>query len=634
MDNSRVYEINIEPRILELLGPSLYTSIYYVLAELVANAYDANASNVYIIRKDVSIVVEDDGTGMSYRDGEVGKYLKVAIETRTTEAEAFTDASKQRRKIGRKGVGKLAALSVSEDVLVMTSKNGENSGFVLSRHVAADRRLKPLNEEEIRFEKITGNGTSIVMTHPQYGMHKSVSAIKKNLLKIFPLVNEHFRIHIISGQDEVVVDSFDKEIIGDLGALLILGDDFHYLAGQFDSTLENKEEAENYLLRRKPSVTKTLSLVTKTGEKKDFSLEIKGWLGVYRSTRGRKDDPGDFPDNFISLIALGKLGEYNILPAVGRNKLQEVFVVGQLHVDLLEETELPDIALSNRQGYKSDDERYQFVLEHVRDVLLPEIVDMREKYTDFRDSKKRKEKEEQQKKREEELRKKVETYKSTTSKSAVEKIMKQLGSSDVASLERILDKELNASMGLLGLKQTVDGMKKKVLICHTAADKALADVVYNMLSFNDVSDEEIIYTSCENEAARIPEDAGVFKYLREFFVESYSTEKIMVIYVTSDTMAKSWGAVAEVGAGWITRMDHKIFNVRPHRPQLPLDIEAQWQSSTVNGDSVAMSALEFDKFIVKVLDTCKRLGMTPKSKEANNKELKRYVSVVADPVAI
>ena len=53
--SDREYKINIDPRILELLGPSLYTNIYYVLAELIANAYDANASNVYIIEKEDSI---------------------------------------------------------------------------------------------------------------------------------------------------------------------------------------------------------------------------------------------------------------------------------------------------------------------------------------------------------------------------------------------------------------------------------------------------------------------------------------------------------------------------------------------------------------------------------------------------
>ena len=36
------YQLNVDPRILELLGPNLYTNIYYVLAELVANAYDAD----------------------------------------------------------------------------------------------------------------------------------------------------------------------------------------------------------------------------------------------------------------------------------------------------------------------------------------------------------------------------------------------------------------------------------------------------------------------------------------------------------------------------------------------------------------------------------------------------------------
>lgn len=41
--SKKEYKLEIDPRILELLGPSLYTNIYYVLAELIANAYDADA---------------------------------------------------------------------------------------------------------------------------------------------------------------------------------------------------------------------------------------------------------------------------------------------------------------------------------------------------------------------------------------------------------------------------------------------------------------------------------------------------------------------------------------------------------------------------------------------------------------
>ena len=62
------------------------------------------------------------------------KYLNVFIETRTTTDDVYT-AGGARRRMGRKGVGKLAALSVSENVQIMTKKNNEQSGFVLSRHV-------------------------------------------------------------------------------------------------------------------------------------------------------------------------------------------------------------------------------------------------------------------------------------------------------------------------------------------------------------------------------------------------------------------------------------------------------------------------------------------------------------------
>lgn len=72
------YKISVNPRILELLGPNLYTNIYYVLAELIANAYDADAHNVYIIANMDDIRVEDDGHGMSYDNGDIGKFLDVA----------------------------------------------------------------------------------------------------------------------------------------------------------------------------------------------------------------------------------------------------------------------------------------------------------------------------------------------------------------------------------------------------------------------------------------------------------------------------------------------------------------------------------------------------------------------------
>ena len=146
-----------------------------------------------------------------------------------------------------------------------------------------------------------------------------------------------------------------------------------------------------------------------------------------------------------------------------------------------------------------------------------------------------------------------------------------------------------------------------------------------MVTFNNIPAKEIIYTSCENEAARIPEATNIFNYLRDFFVDSYSDEKLLVLYITSSEMDRSWYAVTEVGAGWITKMEHKIFNIGDYTPKRPLDTSAEWQTSTLKDENIEMSNIEFDKFIVKILDVCKKLGIDSKSKAANKKELKKYI---------
>lgn len=624
--NKREYKINIDPRILELLGPNLYTNVYYVLAELIANAYDANASNVYIMqKKDGRIIVEDDGRGMSYEKGDISTYLNVAIETRSTDQDIFVGCTK-RKRIGRKGIGKLAALSISEPVSVMTKRDGEISGFRLSRYVKPDGKLEPIAEKDIKFEKIeTGNGTSIVMANPQYELHKTREAIKKNLLKIFPLVNDDFKVHIITDQWEICIDSFDKEIIEGLGALKILGKEFHHLSENFDCGLENKTKEElEKLLKIDNSIKRIVSLKNKNGDEKNYELEIKGWIGAYRTTRDRKKDPNEFPDNFISLLANGKLGEYNILPTVGSNKLYEVYIVGQLHVDLFEETDLPDIALSNRQGYKTEDLRYKEVVDIVRE-LLPEIIEMRKKWGDINKEQKDKEKNERQKQDEEKLRIKVDEYKDKAATRAAEKIAIKLKNKLPIDTKKIIENEMNEFLPMLGIKKKVDAQKKRILISQTKKDKILADVIYKMLAFNNVPDEDILYTNCDNEDCRIPNRMDIFEYLRTFFVESYSDKKMFVIYITSDEMAKAWGAVTEVGAGWIAKSNHDIFNINDHTPQPPLDVTAEWQTSQRNGDNIVMNLVEFDKFIVKIMEICVTLGYNPKTKQANEKELLRYV---------
>ncbi len=620
------YKINVDPRILELLGPNLYTNIYYVLAELIANAYDADAKNVYITANQTDIRVEDDGHGMSYENGEIEKYLNVAGISRTSEEDSLT-RDKTRRKMGRKGVGKLAALSVSQSVDVLTISNGDKSGFILNRIPLEGNKLEAIPENEIEFDHITEKGTLIIMKDPQYRLHKTLKSVKRNLIKIFPLVNNDFKIHLIRGNERETIEDFDRSVMTELCALITLGNEFKSLADSVpnDFPLRRSELVENI-----NSYTSPITMKNIERQEKEYILEMKGWIGAYKTTRGRKAELTDFPDNFISLFANQKMGEFNILPTVGQNKLNEVYIVGQLHIDLFELSELPDMALSNRQGYKSDDPRYTAVRDYVRSELLPKIIRKRELYADIVNKEKKKKNLEEKKKDEEKLKALIDKYRTDTSEKAAQKL-KDLGM-DIPKedIEKLIRDSMVDNSPDLGIKAKVDNQKKKILISQTIPDKLLADILYKQLIFNNIPSEDILYTNCDDEICRVPEGMAVYDYLREFFVESYSTQKIYVLFVTSNNTKKSWGAITEVGAAWITQVDHKIFNVSPFRPEHPLNDEQLWHTTIRDPDNpvdLSMTRLNADIFCQKIEHLCDKLGYDKKSRAENIQYLETLITV-------
>lgn len=620
------YKLNIDPRILELLGPNLYTNIYYVLAELIANAYDANANNVYIIANRDDIRVEDDGHGMSYEAGEIDNFLNVAAVSRNTEENSFSRFG-LRRKMGRKGVGKLAALSVSENVDILTIANGEKSGFVLTRRPEEGNKLRAIPETDISFEYVEDHGSAIVMRNPQYRLHITLPAVKRNLLKIFPLVNSKFQIHIIRGTESAIINDFDKNIMEELSTLVTLGEKYSHLCNLLPNLYPSKRSK---LVAAKDKKTVPLVMKDNLGEEHEYTLEILGWIGTYKSTKGRKAEMTDFPDNFISLFANQKMGEFNILQVVGQNKLNEVFVVGQLHVDLFELSELPDMALSNRQGYKSDDKRYEAVRDYVRNDLLPDILKRREYFADIAKDQKKKRKAEAQRNAEGHLRQAMDEFRRKAVEGAARSIAELGYNLPREAIEKVVSQSINDNSPDLGMKAVVDSLKKKVLISQTYLDKPLADVVYQMLLYNNIPAEDILYTNCDDGVCRVPEGEKVYDYLREFFVESYSTQKIFVLFVTSENTKISWGAIAEVGAAWITQIDHKIFNIHPFRPEHPLNDEAQWQSTNreepTSGD-IWMIRLNADIFCEKIEVVCDALGCKKKTRVENMIHLGTLVSI-------
>jgi len=139
-----------------------------------------------------------------------------------------------------------------------------------------------------------------------------------------------------------------------------------------------------------------------------------------------------------------------------------------------------------------------------------------------------------------------------------------------------------------------------------------------------------LYTNCDDEICRVPEGHRVYDYLREFFVESYSNQKIYAIFVTSENTKVSWGAITEVGAAWITQIDHKIFNIHPFRPEHPLNDELQWQSTNREKPTEGelwMIPLNADIFCQKIEAVCDEVGYRKKSRALNMEYLRTLVSI-------
>ena len=107
-----LYEMSLDLNVLNHLGINLYSNVPAVVAEAVANTWDADAENVDI---DIdpragTVIISDDGVGMNVDDIN-SKYLRVGRDRRKEEPLTLKHG---RRVMGRKGIGKCPDFRVVE----------------------------------------------------------------------------------------------------------------------------------------------------------------------------------------------------------------------------------------------------------------------------------------------------------------------------------------------------------------------------------------------------------------------------------------------------------------------------------------------------------------------------------------
>lgn len=130
----RDFHITVLGRTLEHLGTQMYKRRDVAVAELVANCWDAGATQVAITvptRHEYdpatsAMSVTDDGTGMT-EDQVDDDYLVIGRNRRSAGQPAATG----RKVMGRKGVGKLAGFGLARRMQLITWRDGATTTFEL-----------------------------------------------------------------------------------------------------------------------------------------------------------------------------------------------------------------------------------------------------------------------------------------------------------------------------------------------------------------------------------------------------------------------------------------------------------------------------------------------------------------------
>ena len=386
---------------LRLLGKGLYSNHWTAIAELVANGLDAQADSVKIYinlidQENASIEIFDNGSGMDYNDLSE-KYVLIGKDKR--EDDQISEEIKK-QLMGRKGIGKLAALYMSNKYYLVSKKNGKETAWCLDASNVKDSDIPKLDKCIVsnigiecyqEWEKIQ-TGTLIRLTNvnlTNFGV-KTLEGLKARLSDFY-LTDE------LKGKTEVcVINNAGDNISFEEVKKSIAFKNFYAFYNNTDVDLESKlskyvkigstiEEiteiprkvqvldANNYEIEGKKNFIKADGTLTK--EKMPYRMT--GWIGIHTSIKKVEAQWNDeeylknkvYRPNQLRLYVRNKLAVENFLDYVKNTQAFANYIEGEISFDILDDNELGDIATSNRQGFVEDNERVQLLIDILKPII-------------------------------------------------------------------------------------------------------------------------------------------------------------------------------------------------------------------------------------------------------------------------
>ena len=234
------YTMRISRLTVDKLGVKLYDKVSAVIAELIANAYDADAGKVFVSApmgqflatkadgslsdKGFRIEVVDDGSGMT-PDQMQNFFLVVGAERRTDPKRGAVSPRNKRKVMGRKGVGKLAPFGICKIIEVLSAggkktsqhENGKSKQGYLTSHIILDYDDVTTENDDPNepYKPNVGNhdgtlsnktGTTIILRNFNYRRVPDIETLSRQLAQRFGIQSENWQI-VVQDNTKAVSDS-------------------------------------------------------------------------------------------------------------------------------------------------------------------------------------------------------------------------------------------------------------------------------------------------------------------------------------------------------------------------------------------------------------------------------------------
>ena len=603
---------------LKMFGRQLYSNAWAAISELVANGFDANAKNVFLYidmkeKRNTTIELFDDGIGMNDEDLK-SKYVRIG-RNRRTENNKDTAA-------GRKGIGKLAALYLSDKYQIIIRKDNEVSAWGVDVSDMDDEdtpSLKPIPYGEVNIvcdkywnSTAITHGTMIRLEGVDLKRigEAAIDALKHKLSNYFQFdsIQNKLNVCIIkSNNDSILFEPVVKKIAFDNMFAIYTSD-----KNLVKTTKTTVSMSYRNKLHETKSYTKEIEINDfpdyvinpKTRDKfltegkividgKEKNYKLTGWIGIHSSID--KDDAVNndsryvknkfYNPNQIRVYVRGKLFNDSILSSLPLVGAFVNYIEGEIAFEILDENDLDDIATSNRQDFSFIDERVNLLNELLAGICRQLLQD-RQRLADNIKS------------LVDEENKTIQSREKTTFSRDV---YKELISDDTLPKQKaneLANVIANKLKGEYDLKTSF-----KLFLSHASSDRIFTDFIsayLQKLGFifdKDIDKTEIFYSS---DGLNIDSLDPLSEIIKNMLIR----DNTQILFLTSKNFLNSQYCLFEGGAAWATRSIgmYRIVSLDYESiPKFLTNGKPEFSFNVKNKDSFILDRLSYEN-LVKVLN--------------------------------